>query len=292
MVIGPESSRGRIQGRWSPAVWSCCLIICFCLRAQAGPNLLDNPGFEEPESGASKSIPHWSAVSVDQPVATLSPSQARTGRQCASLPANAAIEQQITTVVAGAYLVHCWVKSETEQPVTILLQNPQRPWMAYSYAEIKVPKNQWTQLEAFCAVDEPGPLSVTIGGMSAEFRKYHGTAGELTSALSVDDCELVRFDRTPPPAPVIWDSGSEQKQWDWAARVGGVVVESANILSKERRSFRTVSLPAQFAPAMARSCFTPWMDQRLSLGACWFPAGFGGCDLRADPSWRQNGAGD
>jgi len=39
-----------------------------------------------------------------------------------------------------------------EQPgPTLLLQDPDRPWAVYTCSEIKVRRDQWVQIEAFCA---------------------------------------------------------------------------------------------------------------------------------------------
>ena len=49
---------------------------------------------------------------------------------------------------------------------------------------------EWVQLQVFCALDRDGAMSLTVGGMSKEFRLYHGTAGEMSLPIVADDFEL------------------------------------------------------------------------------------------------------
>ncbi len=159
-------------------------------------NLLKNPGFEE-MAKAWTPPPNWITTTDSLGKAKVTDGEAHGGRHAIAIPANAAVEQTIGPVLPGAYLARCWVKSESEQPVTFLLQNPDRPWAAYTCAEIKVPRGKWVQIEAFCPVDRSGPLTLTVGGMSREFRFYHGVAGEMAAPIIADDFELIRYQPNP-----------------------------------------------------------------------------------------------
>jgi hypothetical protein len=157
----------------------------------AQQNLLKDPGLEE--TTGPENIPGWT-TKIDSAGKVMVGEVAHSGAHGLVIPANTAVEQTVEKLPAGAYLARCWVNSEAEQPVTVLLQDPERPWSAYSCSEIKVPRGQWVQLEAFCALDRPGNLRLTVGGVSKEFRLYHGLAGELTSPMAADDFELIRYE--------------------------------------------------------------------------------------------------
>ena len=120
------------------------------------------------------------------------------GQHSLALPSHTAVEQRSESCPAGAYLIRAWIKSEAEQAVTILVQNSDRPWLAYSCSEHKIPKNQWVQVHTFCSVDEAGPLTVTIGAMTEEFQQPWRRT-ELASPILLDDCELIRFTITGRP---------------------------------------------------------------------------------------------
>ena len=188
------------------AIVSTCLLFGF-ERASAGENLLKNPGFEEvgPEGAIP---PNWTTRADSAGKISLTNSAAHAGQYGLSIPANTAAEQTIPSLQPGAYVARCWVKSPAAQPLTFLLQDPARPWAAYTCAETKVAQGQWVQLETFCDLDRAGPLTLTLGGMSKEFRLYHGTAGVMDSAIVADDFELVRFEPTTPELAQlkIWDT--------------------------------------------------------------------------------------
>ena len=172
---------------------------------QAQENLLQNPGFEQP--APSRGLPSgWIATADSQTPSATTESGAHTGQRCLAIPGNSAVEQMVAKVRAGAYLARFWVKSATEQRVTAILSDPTRPWAAYNCAEIKLPKDQWTQAEVFCPLDRDGSLTLTIGGTSKQFRSYHGPETEMRSPILVDDCELVRFEPQAFAEPTVWDS--------------------------------------------------------------------------------------
>jgi hypothetical protein len=195
-----------IQGwKWALILPACLLVAVFCQPAQATANLLKNPGFEEvgPDRNSS---PNWVSRSGGGENGAVTDKEAHAGRQCIAIPANTAMEQRVEGVEPGAYLARCWVKSKAEQPVTLLLQNPDRPWAAYTCAEVTVPSGRWVQIEAFCSLDRQGAFVLTLGGTSKDFRFYHGTPGEMEAPILADDCELVRYEPPKPPALLVWDA--------------------------------------------------------------------------------------
>jgi hypothetical protein len=211
MTTNPHTRRLRppwVGGRWG---WAAAMPISLLIAlaapsAPAQTNLLQNPGFEEPAGGGG-TPPSWTATGEATPRITATDKEAHDGRQCAAIPASTAAEQRVENAEAGAYVLRCWVKSEADQPVTILMQDTNRPWAAYSLTELTVPKGQWIHLQAFCVLDEKGSLTVTVGGMSKEFNLYHGVAGQMTSPILLDSCELTRS--APASAPVsFWDAKS------------------------------------------------------------------------------------
>jgi hypothetical protein len=190
-------------------------------RAGAAQNLLKNPGFEDAASGVD-TPPNWATRSDSLGKAVLTDKEAHAGRHAVAIPAHSSVEQKIDSAAPGAYLARCWVKSEAEQPVTLLLQDSDRPWAAYTCAEIKVPRDQWVQIEAFCALDRSGSLTLTLGGMSQEFRLYHGLGGEMGAPIIADDFELIRYEPKPSAglAPLaVWDAKKElPPMFDWSTR--------------------------------------------------------------------------
>src|SRR5579859_4524831 len=189
-------------------------------------NLLKNPGFEETASG-SESPSSWATSADGSGKAALTDKDVHSGQKAIIIPANTAVEQKVDSVAPGAYLARCWVKSETEQPVTFLVRNPDRPWVSYTCAELRVPKGKWTELEAFCAVDVTGPLTVSLGGMSKEFRLYHGTATEMGSSIIADDFELVRYEPKISGVLNVWDVKNQSDLVpDWPAKRGWSEVKS------------------------------------------------------------------
>jgi hypothetical protein len=198
--------------------------------AAAELNLLKNPGFEETAPGLDNSA-NWSTTADSARKAAVTDREAHGGQHAIAIATHSALEQKVDSVLPGAYLARCWVKSESEQAVTFLLQNPDRPWTAYTCAELKVPKDQWVQIEAFCAVDQDGSLTLTLGGMSQEFRSYHGAGAEMGAPIVADDFELVRYQPKSParPTPIaVWDSKKELgATFDWSAKDRWSLIENA-----------------------------------------------------------------
>ena len=69
-----------------------------------------------------------------------------------------------------------WVKSDAEQTIALLAEDTNQPWVGYTCAEIKVPGNQWVQVETFCSLDRDGSLTSSLGELSKDFRLYHGVS--------------------------------------------------------------------------------------------------------------------
>ncbi|HEV8543567.1 MAG TPA: hypothetical protein VGR78_14320 [Verrucomicrobiae bacterium] len=168
---------------------------------RAAGNLLNNPAFED-----GTELKPWSVTTDSQEKSSVRTRGAHSGQHCLAIPARSSVEQHVENLPAGAYLARCWVKSELEQKVTLILSNPNRPWAAYNYAELKVPKDKWTLAEVFCALDEDGALTFTLGGMSKEFHAYHGPEAEMGGGILVDDCELLRYEPKTGPGLTLWDA--------------------------------------------------------------------------------------
>src|ERR1035438_6739494 len=105
----------------------------------AEPNLLKNPGFEE-TAPALDNPPSWTTTTDSAGKVTVTDREAHGGRHAIAIPAHTSVEQKVDSVLPGAYLARCWVKSESEQSITFLLANSDRPWAGYNCDEIKVPK--------------------------------------------------------------------------------------------------------------------------------------------------------
>ncbi|MCX7045823.1 MAG: hypothetical protein NTX50_10125 [Candidatus Sumerlaeota bacterium] len=176
--------------------------------AYAQENLLKNPGFED-AAPSPENPPNWSVRADSAAKATLTDKEAHGGRQCISIPARSTVEQKVVQAQPGAYLARCWIKSEADQTVTFLIQDTDRPWVSYTYAEIKTPKSQWTLVEAFCAVEQTGTLTLTLGGLSKEARSYQGSGGDMAAPILADDFELVRREPKTPPRLSVWDPKQE-----------------------------------------------------------------------------------
>ena len=177
------------------------------MNSQAAPGLLKNPGFEE---GSIQELPTgWKATADSAQKATFSEKSPHGGQRSLAIPAQSAVEQLVENVPAGAYLASCWVKSEAAQKVTIVLSNPARPWAVYNCAEISVPQGEWTRIESFCNLDRDGNLAVLIGGVSQEYRSYHGDEAEMKAPILVDDCELVRYEPKSVPSVSFWDATAD-----------------------------------------------------------------------------------
>ena len=196
-----------------------CLVFAFAVQSVlAQENLLKNPSFEE-SAREDGTPPNWERSGPNSARVAVADREAHEGRQCVSIPAQCAVEQRIENVPAGAYVLRCWVKSESDEPITLCLQDPDRPWEAFACAELQAPRNRWTRLEAFCVLDQKGTLAVMIGGMSDQFRLYHGLAGEMTSPILLDDCELLRREPAAFSAVALWDAGKELSTMpDWSAK--------------------------------------------------------------------------
>ena len=73
-------------------------------------------------------------------------------------------------------------------------------------------------------------LTLTLGGMSKEFRLYHGVGGEMGAPIIADDFELIRYEPKPPAglAPLaVWDAKKELAAvFDWSAKDQWSPVES------------------------------------------------------------------
>jgi len=222
---------GSQASKWAVILSACLLFPATGPQAQAQENLLKNPGFEE---GASKenSPPNWTSVGEGAGRAQLSDTRAKSGRQCLAIPAHTAVKQQIEKAEAGAYVARCWINSQSEQSVTLILQDADRPWAAYTCSEVSVPSNRWVQVEVFCAMDRSGTLALEVGGTSKEFRFYHGTAGEMGSSILIDDCELIRYEPKTPPGLAVWDAQKELgPMFDWSAKDQWSPVESQSHVS-------------------------------------------------------------
>ncbi|HTL17286.1 MAG TPA: carbohydrate binding domain-containing protein, partial [Patescibacteria group bacterium] len=193
----------------------------------AQQNLLKNPGFEDNATGNSPS--GWSTRADSAGTAILDEKEAHGGTHSIVIPANSAVEQRVENVPGGAYLARCWIKSEREQPVTVLLQDPDKPWSAYTCQETKVPAKQWVLLEAFCALDRPGNLSLTVGGTSKDFRLYHGNGGEMAAPVIADNFELVRYEpKAAERARVtVWDAKNSGTKPDWSGKKEWSAVEKS-----------------------------------------------------------------
>ncbi len=215
---GPRARRDGRKWRWAVTLPACLLFALAVAPARGQGNLLKNPGFEEtPREGGAP--PGWERTGPGAARITVTDKEAQAGRQCAAVPAGSAVGQRIGNAEAGAYVLRCWVKSESDQPVTLLLQDPDRPWEAYACAEVPAPKEQWTQLQAFCVLDQKGSLTVTVGGTSKEFNLYHGVSGQMSSPILLDTCELIRYRPTASAPVAVWDTKKDLSALpDWSAK--------------------------------------------------------------------------
>jgi hypothetical protein len=209
-----------------PAAWAAALVLSSALLsavrgAAAEPNLLKNPGFEEPGPGLDNP-PNWTTTTGSAGQAAVTDRDAHGGRHAIAIPAQSSVKQKVDSLLPGAYRARCWIRSESEQPVTFLLRDASRPWAAYTCAEIKAPRNEWARVEAFCALDQPGALTLTFGGMSRDFRFYHGVGGEMRSPIIADDFELIRYQPQLAAglAPIaVWDAKTDLSSGlDWPSR--------------------------------------------------------------------------
>jgi len=237
-------------------------------------NWLQNPGFEAAASG-NGSLPGWTSTSDGSDKAAVNTAEVHSGRQAVAIPPNTAIEQKIAAAPAGPYVFRAWVKSAAAQSVTIRLQNVDQPWLGYTCAEVPVPAGQWTQIEAFCSLQQDGPLALTFGGASKDFRFYHGAGAELTAALVADDFELLRYAPSRPTgvaAISVWDAPGDSgamsdlaKRSQWAKVensprdfAGTPVIEAGQMLGRMRSSDGSfVVFARQGADLKPRCVITP-----------------------------------
>lgn len=212
------------------------------LQLSAAVNLLQNPGFE---AGAAHAVnpPGWTTEADGPAKIQLSSQAAHNGRQGIVIPAHSAVAQQIQPVPAGAYLARGWVKSPVAQRVTFLVENAARPWEGYSCSSLSLPAGRWVPVQVFCALERPGRLTLMLGGMTQQFRSYHGTGEDTQSAFVADDFELVRCQPSTQPHLALWDAPvnttvpsawSTKDQWakvqDQAHTFGGAPVFQARQL--------------------------------------------------------------
>jgi hypothetical protein len=216
---------------WAPALALLAITLLAADRQEirGEENVLKNAGFEDAAAGAT--APHWSSTDGAGKPQT-NDKDAHEGKQCLALPAHTGAEQTVENLEAGAYVARCWVKSEASQSITLLLQNAARPWAVYSCTELQVPSNQWVQLEAFCDLDQKGSLTFMLGGTSAEFRLYHGTPGDMTSPILVDDCRLFRSEAKMASAVTIWEMKNDSTAaFDWPSKQGWSQVDAGHAIA-------------------------------------------------------------
>jgi hypothetical protein len=174
-------------------------------KASGQQNLIQNPGFEE-SSGGGDILSGWSMTPDSEGKAQSTRKEVHAGNAAIEVPANSSIEQRTKALPVGAYVCRCWAKSPIAQTVTLLIRNPEQPWLAYSCAEIKLPAKEWVKVEGFCAVNAQGPLSIAFGGVSKEFHQYHGTGQDMTAPIMVDDFELMRYEPKNDGRVSVWEA--------------------------------------------------------------------------------------
>jgi hypothetical protein len=234
----PRTARGTRPGTaWVLSFLFAAVTTASALGAET--NLLQNPGFEDP-ANAGGTLPHWSTMAGGSGKLQLTDQSPHGGKQALAIPVRTAVEQNVASAKAGPYVARAWVKSPAEQTVSLLVQDPNQPWAGYTCAEIRVPANQWTQIETFCSLEKDGSLTFTLGDLSADFRNYHGVSGQMRSPIVVDDLELVRYEPKSASGPLtVWDvkpdalDWSKHSQWSQAAGsalAGAGAVQSPHLL--------------------------------------------------------------
>ncbi len=238
--------------RWAEMLICLAFWLFTTLGGAAELNLLSNPGFEDGPAGTNN-LPGWAITPESAATVIVTDKAAHGGQKAIAIPAHTSVEQKLDSVPAGAYLARAWVKSESEQSVTFLLQDSDQPWRAYTCAEIKVPRGKWVRIETFCNVNTNGPLTLGLGGRSKEFHLYHGTAQDMISPIIADDFELIRYEPKPTPelAPLgVWDAKTELSPgFNWSARdqwslvndpadafVGTAVIQGRHLAGTVRKS--------------------------------------------------------
>ncbi len=226
MLHAPQGLRVEAW-KWMLILSACWLIVVASPPAQAAANLLKNPGFEEAPTDHDNP-PSWVSQSESTNNSAVTDREFHAGRQCIAIPAHATVEQRVEQVAAGAYIARCWIKSTKAQSVTLMLQDPDRPWAAYTCTEVQIPSNQWVQIESFCSLDRAGTLIFTLGGTARDFRFYHGTTGEMGTAILADDCELIRYEAKTPSPLAVWDAKKKLgATLEWSAKSQWLPVENA-----------------------------------------------------------------
>lgn len=213
MISFPTRKPGIANGRsvvrsFFATLWSGFVLVSasteLCAETErAFPNLIQNPGFEEGATGASPA--GWSAASDSQKPPRPDETGSHSGRRSLALEPHSSVEQTTGPLRPGAYLARFWAKSSADQTITCVLSDRERPWSGYSLTEAKVPHDQWIRLEAFCSVNQPGRLTLQLGGMSQEFRAYHGPQSEMKASILIDDVELVQWESAPDAPVSFWD---------------------------------------------------------------------------------------
>ena len=168
------------------------------LGAGAETNLLQNAGFEEP-SDSAENPPHWSMMAGSSGKLQFLEQACHCGQRSLIIPAHAAVEQTVESVKAGAYVARAWVRSDSAQTISLLVQDTNQPWAGYTCAEIKVPANEWVQVETFCSLEKDGRLTFALGELSGDFRSYHGVSAQTRASITIDDVELSRNEPTTGP---------------------------------------------------------------------------------------------
>jgi hypothetical protein len=240
MTRTAAGSSRRLHRRKSAWVLSSLIsagLTASALGADTVPNLLQNPDFEAAPD-ATGALSHWNIPAGANVKPLLTEQFPHGGKQALTLPAHAAVEQTVNAAKAGPYMARAWVNSQIDQTIALLVQDPNQPWVGYAYAEVRLPANQWTQVEAFCSLQKDGNLSFTLGELSADFRNYHGVRSQTRSPIVVDDLELVRFEPPSACGPVtVWDvkpdalDWSKRSQWSQAA---GNAVTGTGVLQTPR----------------------------------------------------------
>gem|GEM_PF-1111610 len=225
MIRTETRSVGRQRRKAAACLLSVMLAtggVLSALGASAETNLLQNAGFEEPADSAGNP-PHWSMMAGSGGKLQFLEQACHCGQRSLIIPAHVAVEQTVESVKAGAYTARAWVKSEAAQTIALLVQDTNQPWAGYTCAEIKVPGNQWLQVETFCSLEKDGSLTFTLGELSGDFRSYHGVSAQTRAAITVDNLELVRCEPIAGPL-TVWKVKRGIMGWfkrgavDWSKR--------------------------------------------------------------------------
>ncbi|HLP77978.1 MAG TPA: hypothetical protein VK327_13795, partial [Candidatus Paceibacterota bacterium] len=173
-------------------------VVLSAFSTTAATNLLQNAGFEEP-ADASGYPPHWTTMTGSNGKLQFLEQACHCGQQSLIVPAHNAVEQTVPSLKAGGYVARAWVKSDAAQTIALLVQDANQPWAGYAYADVKVPANEWVQVETFCSLQKDGSLTVALGEMPGDFRSYHGVGTQTKAAITIDEVELVRNEPASGP---------------------------------------------------------------------------------------------